>query len=146
MTAGNWVPELVEIAGGRSLFGEAGRHSPRVAWGDVLAADPDVLVAFPCGFGLERTIRESVGLAALPGWEWLRAVREGRIYLCEGNQFFNRPGPRLVESAEILAEILHPGRFEFGHEGTGWRRLGDRPGTLDRRRPALPQDDLETRT
>jgi iron complex transport system substrate-binding protein len=124
MTAGNWVPELVEIAGGESVFGVAGRHSPRLDWREVLAADPELLVAFPCGFPLDRTIREASALASLPGWGRLRAVRDGRVYLCEGNQFFNRPGPRLVESAEVLAEILHPERFAFGHEGAGWRRLG----------------------
>jgi len=123
MTAGNWIPELVEIAGGRSLFGAAGRHSSRLDWADVVAADPDAIVVFPCGFSLERTVREGGLLAELPGWRDLRAVREERAYLCEANQFFNRPGPRLVETAEILAEILHPGRFAFGHEGTGWSRL-----------------------
>jgi iron complex transport system substrate-binding protein len=122
MTAGNWIPELVEIAGGRSLFGAPGSHSPRVDWSDVLAADPDVLVVFPCGFSLERTAAESGLLCGLPGWNELRAVRDRRVYLCEGNQYFNRPGPRLVETAEILAEVLHPERVAFGHEGTGWTR------------------------
>ena len=122
MTAGNWIPELVEIAGGRNAFGAPGRHSPRLDWADVAAVDPDTLVVFPCGFSLERTVSESELLRALPGWNGLRAVREGGVYLCEANRFFNRPGPRLVETAEILAEILHPERFAFGHEGTGWRR------------------------
>lgn len=123
MTAGNWIPDLVEIAGGRNLFGAAGGHSPRLEWSDVVAANPDVLVVFPCGFSLERTVRESGLLAALPGWRDLRAVREERVYLCEANQFFNRPGPRLVETAEILAEILQPDRFAFRYEGSGWSRM-----------------------
>jgi iron complex transport system substrate-binding protein len=123
MAAGNWMPELVQIAGGENVLGEAGRHSPRLEWPDLAAADPDAIVVFPCGFSLERTERESGLLAALPGWADLRAVRAGRVYLCEANQFFNRPGPRLVETAEILAEILHPSRFSFGHEGMGWTRM-----------------------
>jgi len=124
MTAGNWIPELIEIAGGRSLLGASGRHSPRVDWEEVLAADPDVLLVFPCGFSLGRTARETGLLTKRPEWARLRAAREGRVYLCEGNQYFNRPGPRLVETAEIVAETLHPDRFTFGHEGSGWMRIG----------------------
>jgi iron complex transport system substrate-binding protein len=120
MAAGNWVPELVELAGGRNLFGAAGEHSPWLDWSAVRAADPDVVVAMPCGFDLARTRREAVALERLPGWEALRAVRDGRVAAVDGHQYFNRPGPRLVESAEILAEILHPGRFDFGHRGRGW--------------------------
>lgn len=123
MSAGNWMPELVEIAGGDNVFGERGRHSPWLERSDIAEADPDVIAVFPCGFSLSRTVTESPLLETLSGWRQLRAVREGRVYLCEGNQFFNRPGPRVVETAEILAEILHPARFSFGHEGTDWRRM-----------------------
>ncbi len=120
MAAGNWVPELVELAGGRNLFGTVGEHSPWLAWDAVRAADPDVIVAMPCGFDLARTRGEMAALERLPGWDALRAVRAGRVAIVDGHQYFNRPGPRLVESAEILAEILHPGVFDFGHRGTGW--------------------------
>lgn len=120
MTAGNWMPELVEMAGGVNLFGEAGKHSPWLEWEDVVARDPDVLVVSPCGFGIARTLEELPLLAARPEWPSLRAVREGRVYVVDGNAYFHRPGPRLVESLEILAEILHPERFQFGHGGTGW--------------------------
>jgi iron complex transport system substrate-binding protein len=116
MAAGNWVPELVAIAGGRSLFGEAGRHSPWMTWDDLISRDPEVIAIMPCGFDIERSRREMPVLTSRPEWPRLKAVRNGRVYLTDGNQFFNRPGPRLVESAEILAEILHPGRFSFGHE------------------------------
>ncbi len=122
MGAGNWVPELVSLAGGASLFGEAGAHSPWIEWEALGEADPDVIVALPCGFDLPRTRRELVPLTARPEWKALRAVREGRVFLTDGNAFFNRPGPRLVESLEILAEILHPERFAFGHQGRGWER------------------------
>jgi iron complex transport system substrate-binding protein len=123
MAAGNWMPELVTLAGGVNLFGEAGRHSPGMSWERLVAADPDTIVVLPCGFGLERTAMESRALRARPEWEALRAVREGRVFLADGHLYFNRPGPRLVESLEILAEILHPAELRFGHEGSGWRRL-----------------------
>jgi iron complex transport system substrate-binding protein len=122
MTAGNWMPELVELAGGVSLFGEAGKHSPWLEWHDVVANDPDVLLISPCGFGIPRTQQELALLEARAGWGELRAVREGRVFVADGNAFFHRPGPRLVESLEILAEILHPSSFRFGHHGTGWVR------------------------
>jgi len=122
MAGGNWMPELVEMAGGRNLFGEAGRHSPWIRWEDVVAEDPDVLFIAPCGFDLSRTRREMSLLVHQPEWPRLTAVRTGRVILADGNQFFNRPGPRLVESLEILAEALHPTVFRFGHEGTGWQR------------------------
>ena len=121
MAAGNWVPTLVEIAGGRNLFGEAGKHSPWMSWEDLASADPDVIVALPCGYDIERTVVDMDGLARTDGWADLSAVRNGRVYVVDGNQYFNRPGPRLVESAEILAELLHEGALHYGHEGTGWR-------------------------
>lgn len=120
MCAGNWVPELVEIAGGRCLFGEAGRHSPSMSWDQLREQDPDVLAVMPCGFDVERTCRELHLLTEHPFWSELQAVRNNRVFVTDGNQYFNRPGPRVVESAEILAEIQHPGRFDFGHAGSGW--------------------------
>jgi iron complex transport system substrate-binding protein len=120
MAAGNWMPELIALAGGENLFGETGRHSPWLEWSALRAADPDVIVVLPCGFDLARTRSELAPLAAQPGFEALRAVRDGRIYLTDGNQYFNRPGPRLVESLEILAEILHPDAFPAQRRGAGW--------------------------
>ncbi|REK25398.1 MAG: cobalamin-binding protein [Planctomycetota bacterium] len=123
MCAGNWVPELVRIAGGRDVFGKAGKHSPYMSWDDLSREDPDVIALMPCGFDIERTHEETQVLVRDSRWQQLRAVQSGRVFLTDGNQYFNRPGPRLVESAEILAEILHPSRFNFGHEETGWRAL-----------------------
>jgi iron complex transport system substrate-binding protein len=120
MAAGNWTPELVEMAGGINLFGIAGRHSPGMTFEDLLRQDPDVILIAPCGFSLERTRQDLPLLAARPEWSSLKAVRNGRVYLADGNQYFNRPGPRVAETLEILAEILHPDVFAFGHEGTGW--------------------------
>jgi iron complex transport system substrate-binding protein len=121
MAAGNWMPELVEMAGGCNLFGEAGKHSPHMAWEELRAKDPEIIIALPCGFDLEQTRSEMIRLEQRPGWAGLRAVKAGRVYVTDGNQYFNRPGPRLVESLEILAELLHPELFSFGHEGTGWQ-------------------------
>ena len=123
MAAGNWVPELVAMAGGINLFGEAGRHAPWMTWEALVAADPDVIVTMPCGFDIPRTRAELTPLLLQPGWTALRAVREGRVFLADGNQYFNRPGPRIAASLEMLAEILHPTRFHFGYEGAGWVRL-----------------------
>ncbi len=123
MAAGNWVPELIEMAGGENLFGSAGAHSPWMTWEQLVAADPDVIVALPCGFDLERTRGEMYWLTNRPGWGDLRAVRSGNVFVCDGNQFMNRPGPRLVESLQIFAEILHPDVFEPALEHAGWERL-----------------------
>lgn len=122
MAAGNWVPELVEMAGGVNLFGTAGEHAPWMRWEELVAADPDAIVVMPCGFDVERSLAELPALAGRPEWAELRAVRDRRVFVTDGNQYFNRPGPRLVESLEILAEILHP-TLPRAHEGVGWRRL-----------------------
>jgi iron complex transport system substrate-binding protein len=125
MPAGNWVPELVELAGGRNLLGEAGAHSPTLSWEEMAATDPDVVVLLPCGFGIQQALAELPVLEALPGWRELRAVGLGRVAVADGNRYFNRPGPRVVESAEILAEILRavarPGLPPGPHQGDGWR-------------------------
>jgi iron complex transport system substrate-binding protein len=120
MAAGNWVPELLEMAGGENLFGKAGLHSPWMTWEELLAADPDLIITMPCGFDLERTRREMYWLTDRPEWRKLRAVQSGEVYLADGNQYMNRPGPRIVESLQILAEILHPGLFEAKLKGSGW--------------------------
>ena len=122
MAAGNWVPELVEMAGAVNLFGEAGAHSPWMNWAQLIEADPDVIISMPCGFDLARTCAEMYWLDGRPEWPHLRAVQTGQVYLADGNQYFNRPGPRIVESLRILAEILHPEAFEPSLEGTAWRR------------------------
>ena len=122
MAAGNWVPELVEMAGGENLFGEAGKHAPWLTWEALAEADPDVIVALPCGYDIARTLQDMPMLEAKPGWSDLRAVREGRVAVADGNQYFNRPGPRVAESLEIMAEICHPVALDYGHAGKGWVR------------------------
>jgi iron complex transport system substrate-binding protein len=123
MAAGNWVPELVELANGENLFGKAGVHSPWMAWEELVESDPDVIISMPCGFDLDRTRQEMYWLTGRPGWSKLRAVQSGEVYLADGNQYMNRPGPRVVESLEILAEILHPDVFERKLEGAAWERF-----------------------
>lgn len=135
MSAGNWVPELVEIAGGRNLLGTAGKHSPWLAWDELVAVDADVIAVMPCGFDIARTRAEMTPLIGDPRWRTLRAVREGRVFLTDGNQFFNRPGPRVVESARILAAILHPDLGDNSLEGAGWVKFDTRPVVDD---AALP--------
>jgi len=123
MVAGHWLPELVAIAGGEPVLASTGRPSRWIAWDELRAADPDVIVVTPCGLALARTRREQALLTALPGFRALRAAWGEQVFLADGNLHFNRPGPRLVESLEILAEIVAPERFHFGHEGRGWERL-----------------------
>jgi iron complex transport system substrate-binding protein len=123
MAAGNWIPELVDLAGGRAAFGWAGVHSPWLDPSDLVAADPDVVILIPCGYALERTMAEAEGFLRDRRFAALRAVRSGRLYAADGHAFFNRPGPRLVESTRILGEILHPDLFPPTMERGGWVRL-----------------------
>lgn len=122
MAGGNWMPELVEMAGGLNLFGEAGKHSPWMTWEELVAKDPDIVFVSPCGFDIDRTLQEMHLLSTNPEWKRMKAIKSGRVFVADGNQYFNRPGPRLAESLEILAEIIHPNVFHFGYEGTGWVR------------------------
>jgi len=121
MTAGNWMPELIAMAGGHCLLSRAGAHSNVITFDSIVAADPDVLLLCPCGFDLARTLQDIPILQTYPDWTSLQAVRKGRVFAADGNQFFNRPGPRLVESLEILSEILYPEWFDFGHAQDTWK-------------------------
>src|ERR1017187_996484 len=107
MPTANWMPELVEMAGAETVAWQT--------WEDLAAADPDIILVMPCGFDLERAAREMHWLTGRAGCHDLRAVRHGRVFVADGNRYFNRPGPRLVESLEILAGIVHPGTFTPRH-------------------------------
>jgi iron complex transport system substrate-binding protein len=113
MAAGNWVPEMVALAGGIDVLGRKGEHSHWISWDDLTAADPDVVVLVPCGFTLERVVEEASSPACRTRLAALRASREGRVVAVDGHHLFNRPGPRLVDSLEVLTEILHPAGFRF---------------------------------
>ncbi len=123
MVAANWIPELVSLAGGKPLFGIAGKPSATFKWEELITANPDVIIFMPCGFDLDRTRQDAQLLIHRPEWEQLHANQSGRVYITDGNAYFNRPGPRLVESLEILAEIQHPEIFQYGYKGKAWSVL-----------------------
>lgn len=105
---GHWSPELVAMAGGDECLGQAGKPSRRVTWDEIRAAQPDVMAIACCGFNVTRTRQDFPLLAAFPGWSELPCARSGRVYVVNGSDYFSRPGPRLVDSLEILAHALHP--------------------------------------
>jgi len=111
MVAGHWMPELVELAGGRYGMAETGERSRPREWTDVREYDPEILVAAPCGFDLDQTLDNRAELTDRPGWTDVTAVADGRAVAMDGHHFVNRPGPRLVETLEHLASVLHPGAF-----------------------------------
>lgn len=117
MSARQWIPELIALAGADDVF-----DRPQISWQDLLDADPDFIVSMPCGFDLARNREEMRWLTQRPGWPKLRAVRDNRVFVVDGNQYMNRPGPRIVESLQILAEILHPQIFSPTLEPTAWQR------------------------
>jgi iron complex transport system substrate-binding protein len=112
MPAGHWVPQMIRIAGGddRGLI-EAGEPSRKLPWPEMLAVDPEVIALTPCGFGPERAAEEAQVLWRLEGWSNLTAVRKGHVYALDGNSYFSRPGPRLVDGLEMVAHIFHPDLF-----------------------------------
>jgi iron complex transport system substrate-binding protein len=121
---GHWLPELVALAGGTPGLGEAGADSRRISWGDMIAFAPEVIVITPCGLDLDRATDEA--LQVLPyrtGWEALPAVRSGRTYVVDGNAYFSRPGPRIVDSLELLAELIHSEHCAGWGPPDAWRRL-----------------------
>ncbi|MDB9540760.1 cobalamin-binding protein [Anabaenopsis tanganyikae CS-531] len=121
--AANWIPELVNLAGGQSQFSVKGQPSSSISWEALLKSNPDIIIFIPCGFDLNRTRQAAQLFIQRPDWEKLHAAQSGRVYLADGNAFFNRPGPRLADSLEILAEILHPEIFNYGYKGTAWDTL-----------------------
>jgi iron complex transport system substrate-binding protein len=106
--AGHWVPEMVALAGGYDVLGREGEPSAKIAWSEVVDAKPEVILLMPCGFDTRRTVKEATPLRALPGWDRLSAVKTGSVFALNGNAYFSRPGPRLVNGLEILARIIHP--------------------------------------
>ena len=106
MSGGHWTPGLVRLAGGRSVLGNPGANSTVLGWDAIAAADPDVVILAPCGYGLDAALSAAGELEAQPAWLQLRAVREGRAYALDGNAYVNRPGPRLVDTAELFASVL----------------------------------------
>ena len=120
MAAGNWVPELIEMAGGINLFGEAGKHSPWMEYKDLIEKDPQTIIIMPCGYNIQKSIFEIDSLIKQKGWQKINAVQNNKVYITDGNQYFNRPGPRIIESLEILIEIFHDDKTNFKHLDSGW--------------------------
>ncbi len=123
MAAGNWTPELVALAGGQHVFGEIGLHSPWLSWEELQQADPDVLVLSPCGFDIERTMQDVSLLQQHSIWHTLQAVQQERVYVIEGNHYLNRSGPRLVESAALLARVIWDEVLDIRVDTDGWRQI-----------------------
>jgi iron complex transport system substrate-binding protein len=121
---GNWGPELVALAGGESVLGGEGSHSRVVSWEELQAVDAEVLVVAPCGWGLERTRGEMGTLLGHPAHGSLRAAREGRVFIADGNRYFNRSGPGLFATVDRLAEMIHPDVFGRRAEGVDYERVG----------------------
>ena len=122
-SAGQWNPELVRLAGGMPMD-TTSAPSHRMRWDTLVDFAPEVILVMPCGFSLERTLQEMPTLTAHPAWSKLKAVQNQRVYAADGNSYFNRPGPRLVDSLEIVAEVVHPEIFQglapkdsFAHYG-----------------------------
>ena len=124
--AGHWMPELIQLAGGRDGLCQPGSQVSTVAWETLRAYDPEVLTIMPCGYPLEKTLATVQALIGLPGWETLTAVREGRVYAVDGHAYFHRPAPRIVDSLELLAAVIHPDMFGEFLEDRDWayQRLG----------------------
>jgi len=123
MAAGNWVPELIQIAGGEPLYVTPGQHSPWLEWDVLVESDPDVIVLMPCGYQIPQSRADIEAMVGDPRWSRIGAVRRGNVYIADGHHFFNRPGPRLVESAEILAEIFDAWAGTPMQDGMGWERF-----------------------
>ncbi len=111
MAAGNWVPELVQLAGGTPLAATAGAYSPKLEWEKVRGLNPDIIVVAPCGYSISQTLADLDTITNRPGWMDLKAVQNHQVFIMDGDHYVNRPGPRLVDSTRILAEIIHPSRF-----------------------------------
>ena len=126
MIAGNWIPEMVEIAGGNNILGKPGNNSHWVKFNEILDQNPEIIIFLPCGFNISKTKKELDNFIKKNSkWNSLKAFKNKKIFIADGNQFFNRPGPRLIESLEIFAEIIHPKIFNFKHKGKGWVNYND---------------------
>ena len=121
---GHWVPEQVRIAGGWELLGAEGGRSVPTTWDAVREVDPEILVLMPCGFDLPRTVEEWARLPRPDGWDTLKAVQSGRVFATDGSAYFSRPGPRVIDGIELLAELIDPAAFDGMSPDGSWERVG----------------------
>ena len=120
---GNWMPEMIELAGGKPCFGERSQHSSIIEFEEIVKQDPDCILIAPCGFDIEKSLSELEPFISRPEWKFLKAVRKKRVFVLDGNRYFNRPGMSIINSIEIIAEIIHPEKFIYEYENIGWVRL-----------------------
>ena len=123
MIAGHWVPEMVEKAGGKMLIAKKKEKSRQIDWEDVLKLDPDIVIIAPCGFSIKRTLQEINLLTAQKDFKKLKAFKNKRIYLVDGNAYLTRPGPRIIDGVEILAEIIHSETFPKKYPKSSWQEI-----------------------
>jgi len=123
MAAANWMPEIVAAAGGINLLSTPGSHSGVIEWDAACSADPDVILVMPCGFNLERAAASVADLSHRPGWVQLKAVQRQQVFACDGNALFNRSGPRLVDTAELIAGLIHPRHQDLRERHAAYWRL-----------------------
>ncbi len=123
MAAGNWTPELVSYAGGEHVLSQVGLHSSWLSWEALQQADPEVIVLSPCGYSIERTLQDVPLLQQHPEWQTLRAIQSGCVYIIDGNQYLNRSGPRLIESAKLLARVIWDNQLPIEVDEHGWQRV-----------------------
>lgn len=127
MSGGHWTPGLVELAGGIPLLANPGANSQTLQWSDIANSDPDVIIAVPCGFDLQHAQTAVNELANNTAWNALRAKRTGHAYVMDGNAYVNRPGPRLLDSADRFAWALesyaHPDIIEKAPTPSGIRQI-----------------------
>ena len=125
MFAGNWVPEMVEIAGGKDLFGRVGMHSDWSTYDILFENDPEKIILMPCGYNIRKTIEEIGAIIDMPNWKNLKAVKNKNVFITDGNQYFNRPGPRILDSIKILIEIISNQKRDFGYKAKGWEKFSN---------------------
>ena len=111
LSGGHWVVEMVELAGGISVFGDKTQSSMRLDWDEIVASQPEVILLMPCGFDLDSAREDIPTLTSLRGWDSLPAVQKGRAYVLDASAYTSRLGPRLITGLEIMAELIHPELF-----------------------------------
>jgi iron complex transport system substrate-binding protein len=123
MIAGHWVPEMVERAGGKMLIAKKQEPSQYIVWDDLLRLNPDIIIIAPCGFDIKRTVDEIGLITNKKGFKNLKAVKNKQVFLIDGNAYLTRPGPRIVDGVEILAEIFHPHIFFRKYPASSWQTM-----------------------